>query len=206
MGCRMKKRLLKWTVITTLLLMYCISNPTYEASEEYNGFRTIGNNEVQAQPQVVAEKVEIVELTEEEKQKDYIAKVAKAYDLAPELVYAVIQVESSWNEYADSGSSKGLMQLNKNTYPWLAEEVGIINPDPFNWKQNVQMGCWYLDALRTTWLDAGYVGDDVTYMMLISYNRGVSGAKSYIAKNSMYDNTYANKVLAIKYELERQEV
>lgn len=142
----------------------------------------------------------------ENEQMAYIADVALQYDLSPELVFAVIETESRWKADADNGIAIGLMQLNRNTYPWLAREVGIQNPDPFNWQHNVRMGIWYLDYLRDAAINEGYTDEDALFTMLIYYNRGPAGGKKWMRSNSMYDNGYANKVVAMKHEFEKKYI
>jgi soluble lytic murein transglycosylase len=152
-----------------------------------------------AVPAVPAEAATIDEM------KAYIEDVALDYDLSPELVMGVVETESSWDAKADNGVSMGLMQLNRNTYPWLAEQVGIKNVDPYNWKQNVRMGCWYLDYLRNTAINEGYTDEDALYVHLIYYNRGVAGGRKWMQNHSMYENGYAKKVLEVKHRLEKEK-
>ena len=66
--------------------------------------------------------------------------------LAPELVMAVIQVESSFNRYAVSDvGARGLMQL----MPFWMKEIGLPNDDLFNPAVNIRYGCMVLgDYLR----------------------------------------------------------
>lgn len=108
----------------------------------------------------------------QEYQKDYIEAVSKEYGLSSTLVCVVIMAESSWNAKADSGNSKGLMQLNKNTYPALAEQLGIDNFDVYRFEHNVQAGIYKLALERDYWLEQGYSDEDTFSAMLISYNRG----------------------------------
>lgn len=145
------------------------------------------------------------EATTMDEMKAYVEDVALEYDLSPELVMGVVEAESSWDSNADNGISQGLMQLNRNTCPWLAEQVGIENPDPHNWKHNIRMGCWYLDYLRDTAINEGYTDEDALYVHLIYYNRGVSGGRKWLKNHSLYDNGYAKKVLEVKYRLEKEK-
>lgn len=136
--------------------------------------------------------------------QEYTYQQAQLNELPLTLVYAVMKVESDFDPMANSGSSKGLMQLNTNTYPWLAEEVGIDNPNPFDEKQNIQMGVWYLKWLSDYWRNQGYSEELIFNLSLLSYNRGVYGAKTYI-QNHGYDHVYIDKVLEYKLHLEMSE-
>jgi soluble lytic murein transglycosylase-like protein len=73
----------------------------------------------------------------------YEAKRAK---LQPELVLAVIDVESRFDRYAISrAGAKGLMQV----MPFWLKEIGHPNDNLFNARTNLRMGCtilrYYLD-------------------------------------------------------------
>ena len=143
------------------------------------------------------------EATAEVDQHAYIRMIAEQYELSPELIEAVIEVESGWNEKADNGTSVGLMQLNRNTYPWLAEQVGLQDADPYNWQDNVRMGIWYLDYLRDYWTAKGCTDEDTLYYMLISYNRGIAGCQKWLKSHELYDNYYSTKVIKAKYRIEQ---
>lgn len=132
----------------------------------------------------------------------YTYNLCKEYDLSYELVLGVINTESSFNVRAVNKRSKGLMQLNSDTYPWIAKELGVGNFDPYNAKQNILAGVWYLNYLREYWQDKGYSDEYVFSLMLISYNRGIGGCHKYINKNG-FNNIYVNKVYEYKVNLEQ---
>lgn len=136
--------------------------------------------------------------------QEYTYQQAQEYELPVTLVYGVMKTESDFDPNADSGSSKGLMQLNTNTYYWLAKETGIENPNPFNQKQNIKMGVWYLDFLRDYWTRKGYSDEEVFNRVLLSYNRGITNAKKYI-KNHGINHFYIDRVLDYKIQLEMSE-
>ena len=71
---------------------------------------------------------------------------ASRADIEPELVLAVIEVESRFDEYAISVSgARGLMQV----MPFWLEEIGISDKNLFKIRTNLRMGCtilrYYLD-------------------------------------------------------------
>lgn len=133
--------------------------------------------------------------------EQYATETALRYDLSPELVRAVIETESSWNPSCSNGICVGLMQLNKNTAPWIAKELGIQG-DRANYKQNIEMGCYYLNYLRNTWYEKGCTDEDALYMMLLSYNRGIGGATKYVKTHNPENDAYCRKVIGIKWKLE----
>lgn len=118
-----------------------------------------------------------------------IAESARNY-LDPALVGAVIQAESGCNPTASSDSSRGLMQLNDNTWPWAAEQLGIENPDPMDPTQNIRMGTWYLG-----WLMGEYHGD--LHMVLTAYNRGIGGLAAWMREHGTAESPYSRKVLGL---------
>jgi soluble lytic murein transglycosylase-like protein len=88
-----------------------------------------------------------------------IDSAAQSTGLDPDLLRAVIQVESSFRTDAVSGAgAQGLMQL----MPGTAKEMGVT--DPFNAYQNVNGGAGYLKKLL------GRFGD--VRLALAAYNTG----------------------------------
>lgn len=72
---------------------------------------------------------------------------ARRVNLEPELVLAVIEVESRFDEYAISVSgARGLMQV----MPFWLEEIGISDNNLFKIRTNLRMGCtilrYYMDV------------------------------------------------------------
>jgi soluble lytic murein transglycosylase-like protein len=89
---------------------------------------------------------------------------AKAHDLQPELIRAVIERESGFHPCAISATgAEGLMQLMPDT----AEELGVA--DPFDAAQNIEAGAKYLKDL----IDK-YKGD--VAQALGAYNAGPGAA------------------------------
>ncbi len=66
---------------------------------------------------------------------------AERHDLAPELVLAVIEVESNFDHYAISyAGALGLMQV----MPFWLDEIGRPNDNLFDIDTNLRMGCTIL--------------------------------------------------------------
>lgn len=71
---------------------------------------------------------------------------AARVNLSPQIVLALIQVESNFDEYAIStAGARGLMQV----MPFWLKEIGRINDNLFNIRTNLRFGCtilrYYLD-------------------------------------------------------------
>ena len=131
-----------------------------------------------------------------------VEREAERWNLAPSLVWAVCMAVSSLDVRADSGSSKGLMQLNVNTYPTLAQDLQISDFDPFDAEHNIMAGTYKLALERDYWYAQGYSDEDTFAAMLISYNRGRAGAKKYMNAHGL-DADYVDKVLEYKCQLEQ---
>lgn len=71
---------------------------------------------------------------------------ASRVNVAPELVLAIIEVESAFDEFAISvAGARGLMQV----MPFWLDEIGISDKNLFKIRTNLRMGCtilrYYLD-------------------------------------------------------------
>ncbi|TCX51958.1 MULTISPECIES: transglycosylase SLT domain-containing protein [unclassified Dehalobacter] len=140
---------------------------------------------IEAQVQAMAEPEKVYPIYDipmpAELQK-YTYDLCEEYRLSYELVLGVIYTESRFIETANSGSSQGLMQISRGTGGWVSEEVRIRDFDPFDPRQNIAVGVWYLNYLRDYWSNHGYSDEDTFSLMLISYNRGITGCKEYVKK------------------------
>lgn len=114
-----------------------------------------------------------------------VNKTADRYQVDPELVQAIIQVESDYDPHAvSSKGAMGLMQL----VPSTAARFGVQNP--FNPKQNIEGGVTYLKYLL------GLFGGNIP-LSLAAYNAGenavlrTGGIPSYLETRN-----YVRKVTA----------
>lgn len=106
----------------------------------------------------------------------------------PELVRAVIQVESAFNPRAVSPKgAMGLMQL----MPATAARFGVL--DPFNPVENIRAGVRYLRLLLDRY-------NDNEQLALAAYNAGPGAVDKYGSKVPPYRETqnYVRKISGIK--------
>lgn len=88
-------------------------------------------------------------VTDDQKRLELLRHIhyeAARVKLSPQIVLALIQVESNFDEYAIStAGARGLMQV----MPFWLKEIGRINDNLFHIRTNLRMGCtilrYYLD-------------------------------------------------------------
>lgn len=88
-------------------------------------------------------------ITDDQKRLELLRHIhyeAARVKLSPQIVLALIQVESNFDEYAIStAGARGLMQV----MPFWLKEIGRINDNLFHIRTNLRMGCtilrYYLD-------------------------------------------------------------
>ena len=117
-----------------------------------------------------------------------IRQHASQHGLRPELVRAVIQVESAFNPQAVSPKgAMGLMQL----MPATAKRFGVI--DPFNPAENIRAGVSYLRQLLERY-------DHDEQLALAAYNAGPRAVDKYGSKVPPYKETqnYVRKITNIR--------
>ena len=106
-----------------------------------------------------------------------ITEHARLNDVRPDLVRAVVQVESAYNPYARSPKgAAGLMQL----MPETAQRFGVKNA--FNPEENVRAGVAYLRQLLDRY-------EDNEELALAAYNAGPNAVDKYGEKVPPYRET-----------------
>lgn len=116
----------------------------------------------------------------------HINAAASLYSVSPDLVRAVIQVESEFDQRAvSSKGARGLMQL----MPTTARRFGVL--DPFDARQNIFGGAQYLRLL----LDL-FPGD--LSLALAAYNAGENAVLRYKGVPPYRETrNYVQKVMAL---------
>ena len=117
-----------------------------------------------------------------------IREHASQRGVRPDLVRAVIQVESAFNPRAVSPKgAMGLMQL----MPATAKQFGVI--DPFNPAENIRAGVSYLRQLLDRY-------DHNEQLALAAYNAGPAAVDKYGSKVPPYKETqnYVLKITGIQ--------
>ncbi len=120
--------------------------------------------------------------------QDVIAREAKLRQVDPNLVAAVINVESHWRASAVSPKgASGLMQLMPGTAAWAAEKAGITSYDQqalFQPEVNIRLGTWYLANLLQ-------VSRQNLPVALAAYNGGQGNVENWLQEGT-WDGTLEN--------------
>ncbi|MBQ8615355.1 MAG: lytic transglycosylase domain-containing protein [Clostridia bacterium] len=129
-----------------------------------------------------------------------IVECSKNFNLSPELVASLINVESSFNENSRSNKDAiGLMQLKLSTANYMNElnsQDDITENELFNPKMNINLGCQYLRYLINKFENINTA--------LASYNAGETRVRSWL--NSGIYSTDGKTLSYIPYEETRNYV
>ncbi|NLO87274.1 MAG: lytic transglycosylase domain-containing protein [Firmicutes bacterium] len=126
------------------------------------------------------------------KYEEFIARQARANNLDPALVAAVIKVESNFRHDAVSrADARGLMQIRPDTAREVARELGhVIDEDVFEEllfdpEYNITLGTRYLAKMLQE-----FGGNEA--MALAAYNAGPARLRSWLEKG-IWDGTWKNR-------------
>ena len=116
------------------------------------------------------------------KYEEKISKYAEKEGLSKQLVMAVINAESGFDEKAHSGVAKGLMQITDSTAKWICEKTGdtYYQDMTYDPEANIKMGCWYLKYLTDR-----YENVDTA---LAAYNAGLGNVDVWLGDKSYSSN------------------
>lgn len=115
--------------------------------------------------------------------QDAALAACQEYGVLPDVLYAVMEVESGYQVDARNGQCIGLMQIHTINLSWLSEQIGVDNlSDP---AQNIRAGAYLL---------GGYLQKYSLADSLMAYNLGESGAKKQWAQG-IHETAYTRKVL-----------
>ncbi len=120
-------------------------------------------------------------------------EVGEQTGYCPEFLMALVEAESSGEQYAENGPCKGLMQINTD-WPEISDYMSEHGyTDVYDCETNIRLGCFVLDQKREIY------GDDI-YAVLMGYN----GSSNVMERMENGDYTdYAVKVVNRTWELER---
>ncbi len=125
--------------------------------------------------------------------KEAIVSCAKIYDLDPELIASIINVESSFNPNSVSNRGAiGLMQILPSTAEWVCNKIGreFDEKDLYDPSVNIQIGGYYISYLLN------YFSDES--LALCAYNAGMGNVKKWLS--SVEYSSDGEKLTTIPYD------
>jgi len=159
---------------------------------------------VEVEKEVLVEKVGFkpLDIPLDEEIQEYIYNLCEEIDLEFELALALFKLESNFNHNTINHNNNntydiGIGQLNSKYFIEYGERAGIENFDPYNIKHNIKASLYGLKHYIDYWSNKGLKDEELTKMALLSYNRGLNGAKNYRKKYGI-DHSYNKIVLKHK--------
>lgn len=137
----------------------------------------------------------------EEKYSQHVLASAKRYQISPQLIYGIIETESSFNPFAvSSANAYGLMQVVPKTagadvYQRIKKKTGAPTKQQlFDPAFNIDIGAAYLHILNNNYLKAVTNATSRHYSIISAYN----GGSGNVLKTFHSNRTTAMKVLNTK--------
>ena len=118
-------------------------------------------------------------------------KYGEEYGICPELLEAMIERESTGNQYAENGSCKGLMQISERWHKDRMEKLGIT--DIYDVDSNIHLGADYISELAETYGEV---------CLVLAIYHGESNALTNEERGIV--SPYASSILERSAELERE--
>jgi len=111
---------------------------------------------------------------------DILHKYAEMYNVPPEIILAVMKLESNFDVNADNGIDHGIMQINNVHLKQLEDKLEILELN-----KNIECGVELLSGLKNESEDLNFI--------LNSYNMGEYGYEQYIARTGKVSREYSRK-------------
>lgn len=148
------------------------------------------NKELEQTERMLDETISKMEILYQETERnlyelDHIYRTAEEYGVPPEVVVAIMRVESNFNPNLESGCCYGIMQIHGNH----CKSWGIETEQLFNLKSNTKIGISLLSGLQEE--------SNNMYEVLGKYNMGSGGYAKYCRETGETVTRYADKVMSI---------
>lgn len=126
--------------------------------------------------------------------QDYIFTASEKYNLPADLIIAVIEQESSYNQYAVGlCGEQGYMQIHPCNFDTLDKELGVS--EFFDAKDNIKSGAYILGTYYNKYREVTAT--------LMCYNCGETGAQN-LWEQGIYSTEYSESVKGIMLALKRK--
>ena len=126
----------------------------------------------------------------QQKYAKFVLAAANKYKVAPDLIYAIIETESSFNPFAvSSANAYGLMQVipataGKDVYDKVMNKPGMPSRSVlFNVEDNIHIGTAYLHLLQTRYLAKVNAGLSRHYSVISAYNGGAGNVANTFSRD-----------------------
>ena len=146
------------------------------------------------EPEPVEPTARIYDIPLSKEPQEYTFTLCEENDLDYELILAIMEQESDYQERAISKTNDyGIMQINKANHRWLHEKLGIDNF--LDAEQNIQAGIYMLTDLTHRYGN--------THKVLMAYNTGEAGAKK-LWEQGITTSEYSREIIARAEELRKE--
>jgi soluble lytic murein transglycosylase-like protein len=137
---------------------------------------------------------------------EYLWKKSRESGFSYYLLLALAKQESNLDiTCVSSTGDYGLLQINKRTAKGIAAELGLKRYNLMDYKTSIDFSLYHLSGLRAYWGKKGYKGKRLERMLLLSYHRGVAGARGYVKKHGR-KNAYVQNIENYKTQYEREAI
>lgn len=155
--------------------------------QQYLQTRTIGKQRgYYVQIQMVDKHTEL----RKKQYSDHVLASARKYQIRPDLIYAIIETESSFNPFAVShANAYGLMQVvpttaGKDVYQKIHKRAGVPSQQTlFSPKENIDIGTAYLYILQNNYLKKIDNQQSRHFAMISAYNGGAGNVFKTFSQN-----------------------
>lgn len=146
--------------------------------------------------------------------KPYVQKYAKKFNVSENLVYAIIQTESNFNQFAVSNAGAiGLMQVvptsaGKDAYEHAKGKSTTPSKEYlFNASNNIELGSAYIQILNEKYLQAIQNPISREYCVISAYNTGSGNVlKTFSSNRTTAANIINKKKPSEVYEILRNKL
>ena len=119
-----------------------------------------------------------------EEVSDYLWKKSRESGFSYYLLLAIAKQESNFDTTCVSSTGDyGLLQINKKTAKGIAAVLDMKRYNLMDYKTSIDFSIYHLVGLKAYWDKKGLSGRSLERMLLLSYHRGVLGAKRYVKKH-----------------------
>lgn len=170
---RNPSRLGRAAVLAALVVLPACANPPWgtKTTQHVNAGALPPGDDPNAPPPAPFDEPEKQRIREVQ---PYVARASSTYEIDPNLIHAVIWVESRHQPRAKSpAGARGLMQLMPATANAMARDLGRPTARVYDPEFNVEAGSYYLSRLLEK-----YEGDET--LALAAYNAGPGNVDRYL--------------------------